>query len=307
MEDPPPLEPYKESSLRNQLPILKKAVKETVAEQFKAKFNNQANNLQVQGDFISLLSSEDLDVTWKSYIYGVPRGVMSFAMRSSTNILATPDNLKRWKKARSDNCLMCYQQDKPPSKCTLHHLLNNCTAFLEDRYVWRHDSVITYIVETLKLEKPEHLDIFADIDGHRTNGLTIPSSVIITQQRPDIVCIDRSTTPPTVWLFELSVSFEQNIERAHARKQARYAFLEVDIRESGYSCNNIPFEVGSRGHITQSNRSNLATMHKLAKPKTSLKNFLTMVSRISLLCSYSIYLSRNDRGWSDPPPLRPYK
>ena len=38
-------------------------------------------------------------------------------------------------------------------------------------------------------------------------------------------------TPHTVWLFELSEPFEQNIERAHTRKQTRYAFLEEDIRE----------------------------------------------------------------------------
>ena len=232
---------------------------------------------------------------------------MSFAMRSSTNILATPENLKRWKKIRSDNCQMCYKPDSPPNKCTQHHLLNNCPAFLGDRYVWRHDSVLTYLVETIKLDKPEHLDIFADIDGHRCNGLTIPSSVIVTQQRPDLVIIDRSTTPHTVWLLELTISFERNIEQAHTRKRNRYAFLEEDIKESGYKCNNVPFEVGSRGHITQSNRCNLVTVHKIAKPKVKLATFLKIISKISLLCSYSIFVSRNDRGWSDPPPLRPYK
>ena len=249
-----------QASVNHQTPILKKAVKDAVAQRFKEKYNKQAQNLEIQGEFLQLLTEEDLDVTWKSYIYGVPRGVMSFAMRSSTNTLATPDNLKRWKKSRSDNCLMCHQSDSPPKKCTLHHLLNNCEAFLGDRYVWRHDSVVTYMVETLKLDKPEHLDIFADIDGHRCNGLTIPNSVIITLQRPDIVIIYRSTTPHTVWLFELSISFERNIEQAHNRKKNRYAFLEADIKEAGYICNNVPFEVGSRGHITQSNRCTLSTV-----------------------------------------------
>ena len=194
---------------------------------------------------------------------------MSFAMRSATNILATTDNLKRWMKARSDNCLMCLKPDTPPSKFTLHHLLNNCTAFLENRYVWRHDSIVTYIVDTLKLSKPDTLDIFADIDGHRVNGLTIPSHVLITQQRPDIVLIDKSITPHTVWLYELSVSFERNIAQSHTRKRIRYAYLEQDIEDAGFACKNIPFEVGSRGHLTGSNRANFAALHKIAKPKTN--------------------------------------
>ena len=73
-----------------------------------------------------------------------------------------------------------------------------------------NDSVITYIVETLSVDKPDHLDLFADIEGYKINGLTIPSNIVITQQRPDIVLIDKSATPHTVWLFELSVSFERN-------------------------------------------------------------------------------------------------
>ena len=142
---------------------------------------------------------------------------------------------------------------------------------------------------------------------YKIKGLTIPSNIVITQQRPDIVIIDKSVTPHTVWLFELSVSFEQNIEQANTRKRNRYAHLEQDIKDAGYNCMNVPFEVGSRGHLTQSNRCNLSTMHKIAKPKTKLNTFLKIISKISLLCSYSIYLSRNERGWSDPPPLRPYK
>ena len=69
-----------ESSLRHDLPKLKKAVRQTIHEKFKEKFNCQAEKLVFQGDFATLLSEENLDVTWKSYIYSVPKGVMSFAM-----------------------------------------------------------------------------------------------------------------------------------------------------------------------------------------------------------------------------------
>ena len=80
-----------ESSLRHDVPKLKKAVRQTIHEKFK----------------------EDLDVTWKSYIYSVPKGVMSFAMRASTNILATADNLKRWNRRTSDHCQLCKEENAP--------------------------------------------------------------------------------------------------------------------------------------------------------------------------------------------------
>ena len=96
------------SSVASETPKLKKAVKNAILDQVKEKWNKKAQDLEIQGDFLKLLKEEDSDVTWKSYIYGVPKGVMSFAMRSTTNTLATPDNLRRWKKTRSDICTMCH-------------------------------------------------------------------------------------------------------------------------------------------------------------------------------------------------------
>ena len=98
-----------------------------------------------------------------------------------------------------------------------------------------------------------------------------------------------------------------NIEQAHTRKKTKYTYLESDIESNGYVCINIPFEVGSRGHLTGSNRANLSTLHRLGATKMKLKSFLQTISKITLLCSYSIYNARNERGWSDPPPLRPYQ
>ena len=231
---------------------------------------------------------------------------MSFAIRSATNTLATPDNLKRWKKAKSNICQMCKQPNRPPAKGTLHHILNNCPAFLDDRYKWRHDSIITYLIETIKEGMPSHLDIYADIAGHRIAGVTIPPQVIVTIQKPDLVLIDSSTTPTTVYLFELTVSFERNITLAHQKKRDRYTQLQSDIQSNGYICHNVPFEVGSRGHITKENRSTLTTLYQITKPKPKLKCWIQNISKISLLCSYSIFISRTEEGFGNPPPLRPH-
>ena len=259
----------------------------------------------MQGDFVKLLESEQSNVTWKSIIYGVPKGVMAFAMRSSTNTLATPDNLRRWKKVVSDSCKMCRQPGRPPAKATLHHQLNNCSAFLgeSERYTWRHNSVLQYVAGTLKENLPEHLTLYADLEGHSVCGGTIPPTLVQTSSRPDLVLMD--SVSRTVWLLELTVSFECNFEAAYRRKKDRYTSLAADIEDENYKCNNFPFEIGSRGHISLSNKSTLTLLHHLCQPNTKLRNFIQNISKVSLLASYSIYLSRNESSWTSVDLLKP--
>ena len=136
-----------EKTVAEQMPKLKEAAKNQVQFIYLEKWNEKVKQLIIQGDFLNLLISEQSNVSWKSIIYGVPRGVMQFAMRSSTNTLATSDNLKRWKKVASDTCKMCLKPNCRPSKATLFHILNHCEAFLgeRERYVFRHNSILSYI------------------------------------------------------------------------------------------------------------------------------------------------------------------
>ena len=299
-----------EASVSHQLPKLKEAVRQEVQMNYLDKWNNKVKDLVVQGDFLNLLISEQSNVSWRSIIYGVPKGVMQFAMRASTNTLATPDNLKRWKVARSDICQMCVKPNSPPQKATLFHILNNCSAFLgeAERMTWRHSSVLNYITHTIKESLSEQVQVFADLEGHKVNGGTIPPHIMVTQSRCELVIIDSSTTPTTVYLFELTICFERqgNIDAANNRKYERYTSLSADIQEAGYICKNTPFEVGSRGHLTLENKSRLSIIHKICKPKTSFTHFWRNITKTSLLCSYSIYLSRSE-PWTGVPYLYPVK
>lgn len=274
------------------------------------KWNSRIKDLLIQGDFLKLLESEQSNVSWKSIIYGVPKGVMQFAMRSATNCLATPDNLKRWKKVNSDSCKMCAKPSTRPHKATLFHILNNCDAFLgeKERMTWRHDSIINYMAETLKERLPPNIKVYADLEDYKVNGGTIPQNITVTTSRPDLVVVDSSPPVPTVYLFELTVCFERvgNMEAANARKYDRYSSLADDIKEAGYDCKNIPFEIGSRGHITLENKSKLTIVHKLCNPRTNFTKFWQNISKTSLLSSYSIYLSRND-PWTEIPYLLPVR
>ena len=69
---------------------------------------------------------------------------MSFAMKATTNSLATPDNLARWGKVVDSSCKLC-SSDQLNGKTitTLGHILNSCPKML-DRYEWRHNGVLAY-------------------------------------------------------------------------------------------------------------------------------------------------------------------
>ena len=60
-------------------PNLKKSMNAVIANNFLTKFNQQAEESPFQGEFINLMQQEKINTTWKSYIYSVPRGVMSLA------------------------------------------------------------------------------------------------------------------------------------------------------------------------------------------------------------------------------------
>ena len=141
-----------------------------IANQYLSKFNQQAEESPFQGEFINLMQQEKIDTTWKSYIYSVPRGVMSFAMRASTNSLATPDNLARWGKVVDSACKLCYISEQPNTKttATLGHILNSCPKML-DRYEWRHNGVLAYLYKVMLESRPPGVTIYADIEGAKVS------------------------------------------------------------------------------------------------------------------------------------------
>ena len=108
----------------------------------------------MQGDFIKILAEEKENVTWQSIAYNVPKGILSFALKASTNCLNTPDNLKRWGMKQLANCALC------KNYCTLLHILNYCkVSLVQGRFTWRHNSVLNYLISVLKPVKSATLEI----------------------------------------------------------------------------------------------------------------------------------------------------
>ena len=188
---------------------------------------------------------------------------------------------------------------------TLEHILNFCSVSLnQGRFTLRHNSVLNHLTTTIIENKPENLEIYSDISGLDINGGTIPPDVLVTTSRLDLVLLNRSERK--IYLMELTCSFERNIEAANLRKTIRYTTLKSDIEQQGYTCILVPFEVGSRGYVTKSNRTNIVNIFATNKIAANAFKCIKQLSKLSLLCSYSIFHAYTQPTWRDPPFLKTY-
>ena len=93
---------------------------------------------------------------------------------------------------------------------------------------------------------------YADLNGWRTNGGTIPPDLVLTEQKPDLVIIDRSVLPAKVVLLELTVPWDSsdNFKAAYERKLTRYERLAGDLREKGFYTINSPWRLDAEESST---------------------------------------------------------
>ena len=223
---------------------------------------------------------------------------MAFAARSATNSLASPDNLARWKKIDNPKCPLC-----SITPCTLGHLLSNCQQAL-NRYEWRHNNIVKHLHSTAA---SQGLEAYADLEGCRVNGVTIPANITITGLKPDVVLINRISSPQEVTLIELTVPWEssQGLENAIVRKDQRYQDLSEDIESHGFKCNSLQLEVGVRGYINKRNKGGLVHISKLMKVK-KIQDLIKKCSKLALLGSYMIWNARHSDDWTSGGFLKPY-
>ena len=102
----------------------------------------------------------------------------------------------------------------------------------------------------------------ADLPGA---GYSFPSSVALTDVRPDIVMWDSSK----VHLVELTVPFETGLEDASQRKATKYADLVVSCRDNGYTTTLMTIQVGSRGYLHRPSLDNLYKLVKVPSPRVA--------------------------------------
>ena len=172
---------------------VKKTVKTLITDNRRAFWRDYIKPLVQQGNLLKIIDLEQCDLTWRSIIYDLPRGVLSFAVRSAIDYLPTFKNLKTWGKGNHTKCKLCGNHE------TLLHVLNNCSTSLnQGRYTWRHNSILRHTLTTIKgLIGSENNDItiFSDLASFTTTGDTLPVNVIVSKLKPDMVIYNRHENP----------------------------------------------------------------------------------------------------------------
>jgi hypothetical protein len=115
------------------------AIRREVRRVFQEKDEAWAARIRgytMQGNFFALLQTKNESITWKLYMWDLPRGVLKFAVNSSIDMLPTFTSLRRWGKRTSVNCQLCGNMVKQ----TLFHVLVHCKHILDQgRLTWKVD------------------------------------------------------------------------------------------------------------------------------------------------------------------------
>ena len=281
--------------LNKKVQIVKETIKGKLYDEKETQWNNHISNLVKQGQFLAIAAKENCDMVWKSHMFNLKRGTLKFLLNACLDTLPTNANLLQWGKSSSDLCKRCLDADQSlrgRRKETTHHILNNCPVSLhQQRYTWRHNNILKYICENIDKSK---CTMFSDIPTYSLpGGGTVPPDLCVTAERPDMVVLKDDK----VLILELTVPLEPNIPSAHARKFEKYSHFITDI--DSHTVKLIPFEIGSRGYISEENKKNLKYIHKICQISTNFSTFCQNLSSISLLSSYYIFISRKSAEW-DP-------
>ena len=154
---------------------------------------------------------------WFSALDSLPKNVYNFRVRYMNNTLATNKHLLLWKKKHTSQCFACSNEQ------TLGHVVGGCNSHLrEGRFNWRYDSILVNLANSLKLYSD--VQLYVDNDNFRS-----PSIITGDDQRPYLLLIDKKNN---MYVLELTVRFEPNIEKNGKRKNDKYKELFTSMEKT---------------------------------------------------------------------------
>ncbi len=223
-----------------------------IHHQHQTQYWKHITNVAVQGGFVHIWETLDVYFEWKADIYGLPTRVAKFLLNSVLKSLPTKDNLHKWDKLISEACDLCGDWD------TITHVHSGCKLMLDQaKYTWHHDSILNKITEFVNQVNDSNLIINVDL-GEKP--WTIPPDLLVTSDRPDLVVIDNIKI--WIWILELTVPFENNVNRNHEYKCHKYGRLCIDHQRLCFNVKYFAIEIGCRAVISDNNSKCLYAFYK---------------------------------------------
>ena len=243
------------------------------------------NQLTCQGSFftnITKFSLSQLTKLWSTCQSNLPKNIFNFTVRYINNSLPTRQNLARWAISTTSDCTYCLATE------TLLHVVAGCQSYLE-RYTWRHDSVLNFLATNLQTVSGSCL--YVDLPGYKS-----PSIITGDCYRPDLLL---STSSGCLYIMELTVGFESNLEKNVQRKKAKYSEL---IREQSEHSENVRFiniSISSLGVFAKECLTFMDMLNDLGFDKKHQKYCFKRMTTIAIRTTYYIFCCRN-KEWSKP-------
>jgi len=271
----------------------------------RSRYEDHLDTLSVQYKFKDSACLETHCGTWNRLLLGCPPGQFSFILRAASDTLPTAVNLQRWRIQCDAKCSLC-----GCARPTTAHILSGCpVALSQERFTYRHDEVLHCLASGISelLTQPNSIRIYADLPGLRASESphgTIPSSLMITPYRPDIVIYNESCN--TVALLELTCPLDtfQNLQSARDRKQSKEEYLQIlsELDRLGISSHYDTIELSVLGHYLPPSLTALYSTINLFDqliPKSRCRKLLEEAAGIAISASRKIFLARDCPEWTN--------
>ena len=243
------------------------------------------NQLTCQGSFftnITNFSLSQLTKIWSASQSNLPKNIFNFTVRYINNSLPTRQNLTRWGLSPTSDCSKCLAPE------TLLHVVAGCQSYLE-RFTWRHDSIVHFLATSLQTVSSSSL--YVDLPGYKS-----PSIVTGDTYRPDLLL---STSTGVLYVVELTVGFESNLQKNVERKKSKYKEL---IREQNEHFNRVKFvnlSISSLGVFAKECSSFIEMLNDLDFQKHHRNYCIRNMTTIAIRATYYVFCCRN-KEWMNP-------
>ena len=170
----------------------------------------------------------------------MPKNIFNFSLKYLNNTLAARKNLCKWSIRQSSACSFCLQAE------SLQHVVSSCKSHLDEgRYTWRHNSVLLCLAKTFS--SFSDCLLYADLPSFLS-----PSVITGDSLRPDLVLIPNNSI---LYILELTVGLESNIQINSDRKASMYSPLLLDLKHAYSDVKFINLSMSTLGIMGKSSES----------------------------------------------------
>ena len=261
-----------------------KQVLKTIQHDHEEPINNTLLSQGLVLSSILKFACNKTNSLWSTVQQSLPRNIFTFSIKYLNNTLPTRKNLCKWSISQSSSCSFCLQSE------TLQHVVSSCSSYLDEgRYTWRHNSVLLFLANTFSSFK--QCTVYADLPFFLSPSLITGESL-----RSDLLLL---TKDKSLYILELTIGFETNIQNNSNRKAAKYSSLLSELSPSYSKVTFVNLSMGAIGTMGSSCTSFFSLLNELSFDKTIQKRVIMKAMTISIRSSYFIFCQRN-KPWTNP-------